>query len=102
MIDWLLCVLVARIFADPRAVAWLPVAVLIIEYTFFLGFYGQTPGMWAAKIRCVSAATGRPIGVPRALLRALLLALFVPALIMDHERRGLHDRVAGSIVIRSR
>ena len=44
------------------------------------------------RIRCVSWADGGRIGMPRALLRGVLLALVVPALIMDGDRRGLHDR----------
>jgi hypothetical protein len=33
------------------------------------------------------------------LLRGILLALVIPAVIMDDLRRGLHDRAAGSIVV---
>jgi uncharacterized RDD family membrane protein YckC len=73
--------------------------VLVLEYTFFVGFFGQTVGMRLLRLRCLGAGTGRPVGPVRALLRAVLLALVVPALIMDGERRGLHDRAAGTIVI---
>lgn len=99
LVDWILCVLVSTFFGDPRRDAWLPVLVLIVEYTFFLGFFDQTPGMRLTGVRCVSVADGAPIGVPRALLRGVLLSLFVPALIVDERRRGLHDRAAGSIVV---
>ena len=40
--------------------------------------------------------------MPRALLRGVLLALVVPALIMDEHRRGLHDRLAGSVIVDAR
>jgi uncharacterized RDD family membrane protein YckC len=99
LVDWILCVLVASLFADPRRVAWPPVAVLIGEYGFFLGLFGQTPGMWVTRLRCVSVTTAGPIGIPRALLRGFLLALFIPALLLDGERRGWHDKAAGSIVV---
>jgi uncharacterized RDD family membrane protein YckC len=99
VLDWLLCVLVSRTFADPVRDAWAPVFVLVVEYGFFLGLFGQTPGMAVTRLRCVSVRDGRPVGIPRALLRGLLLALVVPALIMDPDRRGLHDRAAGSIVV---
>ncbi len=110
LLDWLLCVLVSGLFADPMRDGWPPVFVLIVEYGFFLGLFGQTPGMWVTRIRCVSFsklaretshhfADGRPVGIPRALLRGVLLALVVPALIMDGDRRGLHDRAAGTVVI---
>ena len=45
------------------------------------------------------SSTGGPVGIPRALLRGVLLALVVPALIMDEDRRGVHDRAAGTVVL---
>jgi uncharacterized RDD family membrane protein YckC len=101
MVDWIACLLVSATFAHPTRPggAWAPVVVLIAEYAFFIGLFGQTPGMWVTRLRCVSYTDGRPIGIPRALLRGLLLALFVPALIMDKQRRGVHDHAAGSIVV---
>jgi uncharacterized RDD family membrane protein YckC len=99
VVDWLLCLLIARLFADPLRQGWAPVLVLIAEYGFFVGLFGQTPGMWVTKIRCLGFSDGRPIGVPRALLRGFLLALVIPAVISDTDRRGLHDRAAGSVMI---
>ncbi|WP_371688618.1 RDD family protein [Micromonospora sp. KC207] len=98
VIDWVLCLLVSNFFADPVRDGWAPVVVLIVEYGFFLGLFAQTPGMYVTRIRCLSWADGGRIGLARALLRGLLLALVVPALIMDEHRRGLHDRLTGSVV----
>jgi uncharacterized RDD family membrane protein YckC len=102
VVDWILCLLVASLYANPRVVAWPPVVVLVLEYGFFIGLFAQTPGMFITRLRCVSFANGRPIGIPRALLRGVLLAFVIPALIMDSERRGLHDRAAGSIMVSAR
>ncbi len=99
LVDWLLCLLISRAFADPVETPWLAPGLLLVVYGLFLGFFGQTLGMWLLRIRCVSMATGGPLGVPRALLRGVLLLLFVPALIMDKDGRGLHDKAAGSIVV---
>lgn len=33
-------------------------------------------------------------------VRTVLLALFVPAVIMDADQRGLHDRAAGTLLVR--
>ena len=99
VVDWILCVLISGAFAKATEAPWLAPTVLILEYGLFLGFFGQTPGMWLTRIRCVSVLDGRPIGVPRALLRGLLLALMVPALIMDGQQRGLHDRAARSWIV---
>jgi uncharacterized RDD family membrane protein YckC len=99
LIDWALCLLVAALYADPRIVAWPPVVVLIVLNTIAIGLFGQTPGMALAGVRCISVADGGAIGLGRAFLRAILLALLIPAVIMDGDRRGLHDRAAGSWVI---
>jgi hypothetical protein len=99
VVDWVLCLLVSNFFADPVRDGWAPVLVLVLEYGFFLGLFAQTPGMYVTRIRCLSWADGGRIGIPRALLRGLLLALVVPALIMDDKRRGFHDRLAGSVIV---
>lgn len=99
VIDWVLCLLVSNFFGDPLRDGWPPVLVLILEYGFFVGLFAQTPGMAVVRIRCVSFRDGGRIGIPRALLRGVLLALVVPAVIMDPQRRGLHDKAAGSIVV---
>jgi hypothetical protein len=97
VVDWVLCLLVSNFFADPVRDGWAPVLVLVLEYGFFLGLFTQTPGMYVTRIRCVDWSDGGRIGVLRALLRGLLLALVVPALIMDEHRRGLHDRLTNSV-----
>ena len=98
LVDWLLCVLAAGLFVDPRHDPWVAPLVLLVEYTVFLGFFAQTPGMRMARIRCVAVEDGGRLGVLRAALRGALLCLLVPALIMK-DGRGLHDRAAGSVVL---
>ena len=96
--DWLLCLLVAGFAGSARTHPWAAPAVLLVEYGFFLGLIGQTPGMYLTRIRCVRVRGGL-IGVPMALLRAALLLLVLPAVFLDADRRGLHDRAAGSVVV---
>ncbi|ROP29354.1 RDD family protein [Couchioplanes caeruleus] len=100
VIDWALCLMVGAFYADPRVVAWPPVLVLVVLNALLVGLFGQTPGMALARIRCVSFADGGAIGMGRGLIRGLLLVLLIPAVIMDADRRGLHDRAAGSIVVK--
>jgi hypothetical protein len=40
------------------------------------------------------------IGIWRPVVRTLLLSLLVPALITDWDGRGLHDRLAGTVLVR--
>lgn len=99
VVDWILCLLIAGLFASPYRVPWIPSAILIVEYGFFIGLFRQTPGMFITSLRCVSIGDGGTIGVVYALIRGLLLSLLIPALIMDKQHRGWHDKVANSIVV---
>jgi uncharacterized RDD family membrane protein YckC len=76
-------------------------AFLAIEL-LFLTVAGQTPGMRAAGVVVVRA---RDAGKPQlhwVLLRTLLLAAVVPALIVDSSGRALHDRATGLAMLRTR
>ncbi|HET6480082.1 MAG TPA: RDD family protein [Actinoplanes sp.] len=100
LIDWVLCTVVASLLVvDLRANPWPQLGVFVLVNAFFLGLFGQTPGMALLRIRCVSLADGGAIGLPRAIVRAALLALVIPALINDGDGRGLHDRAARSVVL---
>jgi uncharacterized RDD family membrane protein YckC len=101
LIDWALCTLVASLLVDDlRTNPWPQLGVFVLVHAFFVGLFGQTPGMAVFRIRCVSIADGGAIGIPRALLRAVLLALVIPAMISDGDGRGLHDRAARSAMVR--
>lgn len=44
--------------------------------------------------------TGGRLAPWRGLLRTVLVCLFVPVVIMDADQRGLHDRAAGTLLVR--
>ncbi len=99
MIDWILCLLASGIFGGPTKSPWAAPLILVVIYTFFVGFFGQTPGMWLTRIRCVDVRNGGLLGVGRSFLRAIVLATLLPALVVDSDQRGLHDRLADSMII---
>jgi uncharacterized RDD family membrane protein YckC len=100
MIDWMLVALISLEFvADPRKDPLPAMLIFIASYAFFVGLFTQTPGMWAARLRCVSIDGGGRIGLIRAALRGLLRYLVIPVVIMDGERRGLHDRLVRSVIV---
>jgi uncharacterized RDD family membrane protein YckC len=82
--------------------AWLVWGALY--YTVFWSLTGQTPGDRLMGIRVYSAASDR-IRIRQAFIRywAMLLAFlplgagFLPVL-YDEQRRGLHDRIAKTVV----
>lgn len=105
-LDWILCLLIGGVAATLTGFlaatamrGFWAYPVLILEYGIFIGIWGQTPGMRIARIRCVAVDRDGVIGVPRALLRGLLLCLVVPPLIMGPGGRGWHDRAARSIMV---
>ncbi len=83
--------------------------VLALTALYFIASWlrgGQTVGMRAWQLRVV-AADGTPVSPSRALLRflAALIALAAGGLgflwcLIDGERRGWHDIVAGTLLVR--
>jgi uncharacterized RDD family membrane protein YckC len=62
-------------------------------------FFGFTPGMAALGFR-VARLDGADMLLPlRALVRAALVAVIVPACVWDVDRRGLHDKATGTVAI---
>jgi uncharacterized RDD family membrane protein YckC len=49
----------------------------------------------------VARLDGRPVGFGWALVRTLLLLTVLPPLFTDRDQRGLHDRAANTVVIRT-
>jgi uncharacterized RDD family membrane protein YckC len=85
----------------------LAIGVAVLNLAILPGFTGLTLGKWATGLR-IERDDGGPLGIGRALLRhfvgyplsfALLGIGFVMAALTVHGR-GLHDIIAGTIVVR--
>ena len=77
-----------------------------VYFTLFTGWDGQTIGKWIFGLRVVRTS-GDPIGYWKALLRytgysvsLLLFGLGFFMIAVDRNKRGLHDLIAGTYVIR--
>ncbi|WP_245834006.1 RDD family protein [Streptomyces aidingensis] len=100
-LDWAMCTLIAyALLADDRATLgnW-TLLVFTVLAVATVGTVGATPGKRLLGLRVISVH-GTRLTFPRAVLRALLLALAVPALIWDRDGRGLHDRLSGAVQVR--
>jgi len=63
---------------------------------------GQTLGMRLFHIRIIRVDDQtQPVNPWRAVVRTVLLFLFIPALIWDKDGRGLHDRYSDTAVVQS-
>ena len=106
---------VARWPTDVRSLAALAGLLLLwgiglhaVYFIVFVGGCGQTPGKMLSGIAVVRR-DGAPVGYGRALLRwvgswvaALPFGLGFLGVLFTAERRGLHDWVSGTRVIRRR
>lgn len=79
----------------------------LFYFTFFLGWCGQTPGKKLFGLKVIGTS-GDPVTYPQALLRYfgymasfLLLGLGFLMVAVDRKKRGLHDLIAGTQVIRT-
>ena len=78
----------------------LGIAILAVEYILLTALTGQTFGMRLLRLRVVPVrANALAPGFLAACIRTALLLLLIPALITDRDRRGLHDRAAGTAVV---
>jgi uncharacterized RDD family membrane protein YckC len=89
------------------AAIMLAVLMAVLNLGVIPGFTGLTLGKWATGLR-IERNDGGPVGIGRALLRhfvgyplsfALLGLGFIMAAVSVHGR-GLHDMIAGTIVVR--
>jgi uncharacterized RDD family membrane protein YckC len=77
------------------------VAFLLIEL-LFVGFTGQTPGMRLVGIGVLRADRQGRAAFKWIALRTLLLAAVIPAVVADETGRAMHDRAAGTVMVRTR
>jgi uncharacterized RDD family membrane protein YckC len=87
-------------------------AGLLVYFPLAWGRFGRTFGMVLLGLRVVRAGDGGPIGYAVAFRRFLVFLpcvclafvvvglVFVVPVIIDRRRRALHDRLAGTLVLR--
>jgi len=102
MIDWVIAALIAlAVFGDKNqaSVQYLTLAIFAVEIWLLTALTGFTVGKRLLRMR-VARLDGRPVGFYRSFIRTILFLLVVPPLVLDADLRGLHDKAAGTIVIR--
>jgi uncharacterized RDD family membrane protein YckC len=102
VVDWLICtwaIAQGLLRVSTADAGWAGLAVFAVEYILLVGTIGMTFGMRLFGVRVAALSGGRPRFLS-VLIRTLLLCLAVPALIWDRDQRGLHDKAAGTVVVR--
>jgi uncharacterized RDD family membrane protein YckC len=105
MIDWIVATfttgLLFPIFASSLAPSLTRLVVFVIEVGLMTALTGASIGQKILGIRVVTYPDQLFLTPSKAFLRTVLIALVIPAIVIDSENRGLHDRFTRSQVIKS-
>ena len=96
-IDAALAALISYAFFDYDR--WASLTIFVVMQVVFIVLVSGSVGHLLLGMRVVPLKSGW-IGIWRPIVRTVLLALLVPALITDRDRRGIHDRLAGTVLVR--
>jgi len=100
LIDALAAALIAGLITAPELPRnWSLLSFGLMTLAFLL-LTGQTPGMRVLGLRLAHPHPGRRLAPWRAVVRTGLLMLLLPALVVDSDGRGLHDRLTDTAVVR--
>jgi len=99
-VDAVASALVAGLVTAPALPGnWSLLSFALITVVTLVAF-GQTPGMRVVGLRLAHPRAGERLALWRAVVRTALLVLLVPALVVDADGRGLHDRLTDTAVVR--
>ena len=99
-VDALGSALVAGLFTAPELPGNWSLAAFAAVTVISLMAFGQTPGMRLFGLRLAHPRQGQRLAPWRAVVRTALLCLLVPALVVDSDGRGLHDRLTDTAVVK--
>ncbi|HHU40445.1 MAG TPA: RDD family protein [Propionibacterium sp.] len=81
--------------------AWMPLAVYFVQKFLMTWLTGSSFGQLISKVG-VTRTDGTPIGVLRALARAAMICVILPAVVIGPDRRGINDLLLGTVVVNRR
>ncbi len=102
LVDALIAAVVAALFTAPELPRSWSLLSLGLMYVITLVAFGQTPGMRLLGLRLAHPREGQRLALWRAVVRTALLLVLLPALVVDADGRGLHDRLTDTAVVRER
>lgn len=97
MVDWALAMIVSQAFASGNSTVTLLVFALVqwlLNATLGYSIGHRLLGLQVRRL------DGAYVGLWRSLIRIGLILLVIPATIWDADNRGLHDKAAGTVLVR--
>ena len=95
-IDWFVASGIAMLIEPGNS--WWVLVIFISMHFALLWLFGTTLGKRVFRIQVVQVG-GATIKLYQAAIRAVLLGLVIPVLVIDRDGRGLHDKLAGTVQI---
>ncbi|WP_435415141.1 RDD family protein [Ruicaihuangia caeni] len=96
-IDWALAYVIAMAFFEGDGLVMM--SIYAVMQIAMIATAGGSIGHLIMRMRVVRL-DGRYNGVLRPALRTLLICVVIPAVIWDSDQRGMHDRLAGTVLVR--
>jgi uncharacterized RDD family membrane protein YckC len=99
IIDWSLSMLVSQAFANGDSTITL--TVFALSQLLLVATLGYSVGHRLLGLQ-VRRLDGQYVGLWRSLIRVGLILLVIPATIWDGDNRGLQDKAAGTVLVRTK
>jgi uncharacterized RDD family membrane protein YckC len=107
LLDWVMSTVLAVLFFGTRVLSsdgwtsWMTMVMFFVQTTVLVALAGASAGQLLCRLAVVRL-DNQPVGFLRAGLRALMVCLVLPAVVIGTDRRGLHDLAAGTAVVNRR
>lgn len=100
VIDWALAAIPAYLLIGGQQASWWQLAIFAGMQIVFIPTIGGSLGHRIMGMR-VLPISGGWVGLWRPIVRTLLLCIVIPVAVWDSDQRGFHDKIAGTVLIRS-
>jgi len=97
-IDWALATAISLIIVH-RQDPWITLGAFALLQVIFLALLSGSIGHLILGLRVVPLKPAW-IGIVKPVIRTVLLCVVIPVAITDRDQRGLHDRIAGTVLVR--
>lgn len=100
VIDWALAAIPAYLLVGGTYPELWNIAFFAILQVVFIPTAGGSIGHRLCGLR-VASISGGWVGLWRPVVRTLLICLVIPVVVWDSDQRGFHDKIAGTVLIRT-
>ncbi|SNT23150.1 RDD family protein [Rhodococcoides kyotonense] len=106
LVDWLMSMgigaLLLSVTGWQQSLSTVTLLVWFVVGVAAVTIFSFTPGQIVAGIQVARVDAAAKVGFVRALVRTFFIVFVFPAVISDHDGRGMHDRATGTAMLRVR